>query len=67
VLFIFGEFNVFTKADASLILSKARKSLKDDGVLILEVNPYGSFKQPSASRSGPRQIPVSSPTSHMLI
>ena len=37
-MLIFGEFNVFTPADARLILHKAHKALRADGLLLLEVH-----------------------------
>ncbi len=38
VMLIFGEFNVFCRADAELILTKARQALVDNGCLVLEVH-----------------------------
>lgn len=40
VMLIFGEFNVFKPADASLILEKAITALNPDGKLLLEVTTY---------------------------
>ena len=37
-MLIFGEFNVFCRADAELILTKARQALADHGRLLLEVH-----------------------------
>lgn len=41
VTFIFGEFNVFRRAEIKSILEKARQALKPNGRLILEVHPFG--------------------------
>jgi len=40
VMLVYGEFNVFCPADASLILAKARQALKPDGRLLLEVHTF---------------------------
>jgi GrpB-like predicted nucleotidyltransferase (UPF0157 family)/SAM-dependent methyltransferase len=45
VLFLYGEFNVFTKADAAAILTKARQNLSPGGMLIVEPGAYESFNQ----------------------
>ena len=38
VLFVFGEFNTFSPADAKAILGKARGALSASGVLVMEVH-----------------------------
>jgi SAM-dependent methyltransferase len=45
VMLIFGEFNVFSPADARGILSKARHALEDDGLLLLEPHTYSAVRQ----------------------
>ena len=45
VMLIFGEFNVFTPADAKGILNKARHALKDDGLLLLEPHTYAAVRE----------------------
>jgi SAM-dependent methyltransferase len=40
VMLIYGEFNTFLKPIARAILIKARKALKDDGCLLIELNSY---------------------------
>lgn len=40
VMLIFGEFNVFRRADAQTILEKARAALKDGGQLLVEAHTY---------------------------
>lgn len=45
VLFIFGEFNVFTPADARKILQKAHAALKPGGQLLLEISTPDSVDQ----------------------
>jgi SAM-dependent methyltransferase len=42
---IFGEFNVFTRADAKVILEKARASLVDGGTLLLEPHTLAAVCQ----------------------
>jgi len=37
---IYGETNVFTRADAEIILRKCREALADNGVLLLEVHTF---------------------------
>jgi hypothetical protein len=39
-MFIFGEFNVFTPADAMLILKKSYATLQPGGSLLLEVHTF---------------------------
>ena len=45
VLFIFGEFNVFSPADARKILRKAYRALKTGGALLLEVSSFDAVEQ----------------------
>ena len=45
VMFLYGEFNVFTPADARLLLSKARQVLRVGGMLLLELSTYESVRQ----------------------
>jgi SAM-dependent methyltransferase len=45
VMFIFGEFNVFSPADAGLILKKAYAALKEGGQLLLEVHRFDTVEQ----------------------
>lgn len=45
VMLIFGEFNVFTPADARGILNKARHALGDNGLLLLEPHTYSAVRQ----------------------
>jgi SAM-dependent methyltransferase len=59
VMLIFGELNVFRPRDASLLLTKMNRALKQDGILVLEPHTYEAVKQMgnakaswSASRSG---------------
>lgn len=44
VMFIYGELNVFTPADAGLILNKAAATLKSGGKLLLEVTTYAGVR-----------------------
>lgn len=44
VMFIFGELNVFTPTDATLILAKAAEALISGGQLLLEVSSFGGVK-----------------------
>ncbi len=44
-MFIFGEFNVFKPADASLILDKACQALKPGGRLLLEVHTFDAIRR----------------------
>ena len=44
-MFIYGEFNVFTKPDARRILKKAYKSLLRGGKLLLEISTYDGVEQ----------------------
>ncbi|GAB4495070.1 MAG: class I SAM-dependent methyltransferase [Anaerolineales bacterium] len=45
ILFIFGEFNVFTPADARKILQKAWGALKPGGKLLLEIHTVDAVEQ----------------------
>jgi SAM-dependent methyltransferase len=45
VMFIFGEFNVFTPQDARLILKKAHAAVQPEGSLILEVHSFDVVRQ----------------------
>ncbi len=45
VMFIFGEFNVFTPADAQKILQKAQAALRPGGKLLLEVHTVDTVEQ----------------------
>ena len=42
-MLIFGEFNVFRRADAAAILTKAHDALTPGGVLLLEPHTYGEL------------------------
>lgn len=44
-MFIYGEFNVFTKPDARRILKKAYQSLLRGGKLLLEISTYDGVEQ----------------------
>jgi SAM-dependent methyltransferase len=44
-MFIFGEFNVFTPADAQKILQKAHAALKPEGKLLLEIHTVDTVEQ----------------------
>ena len=44
-MFIYGEFNVFTKPDARRILKKTYKSLLRGGKLLLEISTYDGVEQ----------------------
>lgn len=44
-MFIFGEFNVFTPADAQKILQKAHAALKPEGKLLLELSTFDAVEQ----------------------
>lgn len=44
-MLIYGELNVFTSADAQLILKKAHAALADDGVLVLEPHTFAVVQQ----------------------
>jgi SAM-dependent methyltransferase len=48
-MLIFGEFNVFSPADARLILRKARAALAPGGLLLLEPNRPGAVEGMAAS------------------
>lgn len=45
VLFIFGEFNVFTEADARLILDRAAGFLRPGGLFVLEVHTFEAVRE----------------------
>jgi SAM-dependent methyltransferase len=45
VMLIFGEFNVFSTADARTILGKARHALEDNGLLLLEPHTYAAVRE----------------------
>jgi SAM-dependent methyltransferase len=45
VMFIFGEFNVFTPQDANQILKKAQTSIQPGGSLLLEVHTFEVVRQ----------------------
>jgi len=45
VMLVFGEFNVFTPADARGILDKARHALEDKGLLLLEPHTYAAVRE----------------------
>jgi SAM-dependent methyltransferase len=45
VMFIFGEFNVFTPQDASQILKKAHAAIRPGGTLLLEVHAFDVVRQ----------------------
>jgi SAM-dependent methyltransferase len=44
-MFIYGEFNVFTKTDARKILKKVHEALSDGGKLLLEISTYDGVEQ----------------------
>jgi SAM-dependent methyltransferase len=44
-MFIYGEFNVFTKTDARKILKKVYEALSDGGKLLLEISTYDGVEQ----------------------
>jgi hypothetical protein len=44
-MFIYGEFNVFTKKDARGILRKVYEALLHGGKLLLEISPYDGIEQ----------------------
>jgi SAM-dependent methyltransferase len=45
VLLIFGEFNVFSRADASRILAKAHNALDPGGLLVMEPHTYDAVRR----------------------
>jgi ubiquinone/menaquinone biosynthesis C-methylase UbiE len=51
VMLIFGEFSVFTKAQAGQLLSKAFKALKPNGMLLLEVHTFDAIKEIGSAKS----------------
>ncbi len=69
VMLTFGEFNVFRAADAQLILTKARRSLRTGGRLLLEVHTSDAVRQigtsPSTWRTAERGLFSDRP--HMLL
>jgi SAM-dependent methyltransferase len=44
-MLVYGELNVFTPADAGLILKKAHAALADGGVLVLEPHTFSAVQQ----------------------
>jgi hypothetical protein len=50
-MLIFGEFNVFTPADARLILRKAHAALDEGGLLLLEPAHFESVRERGLARS----------------
>ncbi len=44
VMLLYGELNVFTRADALAILSKARRALGSHGRLFVEAHTYGAIR-----------------------
>lgn len=49
VMMVFGQFNVFRRTEARMLLSKARQALTDGGILVLEVHTL-----PAVERMGTR-------------
>ncbi len=45
VMLIFGELNLFRPSDAECILGKAARSLKDKGIVLLEVHPFEAIRR----------------------
>ncbi|MGL4208256.1 MAG: class I SAM-dependent methyltransferase, partial [Candidatus Adiutrix sp.] len=45
VMFVFGEFNVFSETDARLILRSCAKLLKPQGLFILEAHTFDAIKE----------------------
>ncbi len=45
VMMIFGEFNVFTPADATVLLRRMRQALKPGGTVLLEVHSWFGMRQ----------------------
>jgi SAM-dependent methyltransferase len=45
VMSIYGELNVFTKADAELILAKAGATLEEGGILVVEAHTFDCVKR----------------------
>ena len=51
VMLIFGEFNVFSPADAISILKKANRALAEDGLLLLEPQTFSAVRETGQSPS----------------
>lgn len=49
VMLIFGELNVFSRADAARLLTKAHAALADDGLLLLEPHPFAVIERKGQS------------------
>ncbi len=45
VMLIFGEFNVFTPSDGKLILEKANRALRENGLLLLEPHTFSAIRK----------------------
>ena len=60
VMLIFGELNVFTRADAKSILERARRALSSTGALLLEPHTFAAVRatgeRPSTWYSGERGL-----------
>ncbi|HEY9076538.1 MAG TPA: methyltransferase domain-containing protein [Anaerolineaceae bacterium] len=69
VMLLFGEFNVFSKADASLILAEAFKALKPGGVLLLEPHTFEAVETMGNSGSSwhSSKSGLFSPTPHLYL
>jgi SAM-dependent methyltransferase len=52
VMFIYGEFNVFSPENAKIILKKARAALKPRGRLVLEPSPVEHIRNQGGEPSG---------------
>ena len=50
-MFLYGEFNVFRRDDAELILKKANAALNEDGYLLLEPHPFAVVERIGRSPS----------------
>jgi len=68
-MLIFGEFNVFSRADAALILRKARAALRDGGTLLLECHHIGTIRRFGMSRPcwSSAETGLFSPAPHILL
>ncbi|HMN61180.1 MAG TPA: class I SAM-dependent methyltransferase [Anaerolinea sp.] len=51
VMQVYGELNVFSPADAALILSKAHRALNEEGALLMEVQSYPAVQR--VGQAGP--------------